>query len=117
MWIQEQSNDPLTVIGNSIAARRRVECDTGYCGELCNNKILDVLDPEEVSQIQSNLGQWHETINKQLKQFKCLKSVWKHSMEHYFNVTRAVIIITQLGIDNNEELFEIVGYDDSDWYA
>ena len=38
-------------------------------------------------------------------------------MELHSEATRAVIVITQLGIENGKEPFEIVGYDDSDWYA
>ena len=100
-----------------LQPEERVECDKGYRGEPRNAKIPSVSDPEEVARIRRRVGQRHETINKRFKQFKCLKSVWRHSMELHSAATRAVVVITQLGIENGEEPFEIDGYNDSGWYA
>ena len=67
-------------LASQLQPKERVECDKGYHGEPQNSKTPDVLDPEEVARIWRHVGQQHETINKQFKQFKCFKGVWRHSI-------------------------------------
>ena len=99
---------------NFLEENERVECDKGYRGEPRNARIPNASDSDDVASIRHRVGQRHETINKRLKQFKCLKNIWRHSLMLQSAATRAVVVITQLGIENGEEPFQ-VDYDDSTW--
>ena len=60
------------------------------------------------------VGQWHEMVNKRLKEFKCLKNVWRHDLNLHSVSLWAVAVITQLSFENGEPVFD-VGYDDFDY--
>ena len=52
----------------------------------------------------------HETVNKRMKQFGCLKQVFRHADDlayKHASAFRAVAVITQLSIDDGEPLFSV----------
>ena len=54
----------------------------------------------------------HETVNKQSKEWGSLSICFQRSIEKHDSVFRAVAVITQLAIENQEPLFQLD--DDSD---
>jgi len=91
-------------------AGEKVEADDGHRGEpsLVNPKFAS---SEEFAAMQSRVRHRHETVNKRLKQFKCLKADFHHGVLHHQICFFAVAVLTQLAIEDGEPLFP-VKYDD-----
>jgi hypothetical protein len=53
----------------------------------------------------------HEIINKRFKQWGILRQVFCHDLANHRNVFAAICVVTQLAIENGEQLFD-VHYDD-----
>jgi hypothetical protein len=82
-----------------------VEADGGYKGE-----------PEKIRLPYENLSNAdrraqrrargrHETVNRRFKQFGCLQNTFRHDTSKHDMVFRAVVVLTQLSINNGESLF------------
>jgi hypothetical protein len=56
----------------------------------------------------------HETVNKRFKQWAILEQPFRHDVINHRDVFSAVVVITQLAIENGEPLFD-VHYDDFDF--
>ena len=97
-----------------LALYERVEADDGYRGEIRSavTQLHRDGQGEVAILVKGRLQKRHETANKRLKQWKCLKEVFRHGIEKHSAVFRAVAVITQLSIENGEPLFG-VDYDDS----
>ena len=44
----------------------------------------------------------HETVNGRLKNWSCLREVWRHPIEKHKIAFAAVVVITQIAFDNGE---------------
>jgi len=103
------SNPDLAIFRRSLKQcllwNEKVIADKGYRGE------PQVWLPSEGSagQIEAHrlIRARHESFNKRLKQWGCLKQVWRHELSHHHLVFNAVALLTQLSIDNGEKLFYI----------
>ena len=90
----------------------RVEADDGYRGEYPRHcKIPDPLDSESTARMRQRVMQRHETVNKRLKNFGCLKQVFRHNLIFHSACFRAAVVVTQMAFDNSEPVFQ-VDYDD-----
>lgn len=91
----------------------RVEADAGYRGEHPRYvKIPDVLEEgTNVQRMRQRLMKRHETVNKRLKNFGCLKQAFRHDLVFHSACFRAVAVVTQLAFENGEPVFQ-VDYDD-----
>lgn len=49
----------------------------------------------------------HETINRRLKQWKCLSTKFRHPLFHHPKCFHAIICITQIIVQNGEPIFKI----------
>lgn len=99
----------ITFLGDG----ERVETDAGYRGENPEHtRIPNANDTEEVASMRARVGKRHETINRRFKQFNCLKNVWKHKLVLHSAAFRAIVVITQLLMDDGEPVFDVY-YDDS----
>lgn len=94
----------------------RVEADDGYRGEdpeYCKTPCGIWHDQSEESlALRSRVRRRHETINKRLKQFKCLSETFRHDILFHGYCFRAVAVLTQLSINHGKPLFPIDGYSD-----
>ena len=61
---------------------------------------------EEAEQKRTVLAR-HETVNRRFKQFGALKQVFRHNVGVHRVVFESVVVITQLGINNGEKLFQV----------
>jgi hypothetical protein len=91
-----------------------VEADYGYEGRL-HLKSSMTIAPERKA-MMSRVGKGQETVNRRFKQWKFLKSVFRHDLTMHCRVFSAIVVITQLAIElaieNGEPLFQ-VDYDDN----
>ena len=94
---------------HELDENERVECDDGY-------KSLDPFytktrtgfsRKEEKAGMQNTVRARHETVNKRLKQWECLAQPFRHDLKKHTDVLRAVAVIAQMAIENNEPLFGV----------
>lgn len=91
----------------------RVEADDGYIGDhpsfvKCPGGFTN---PKITEFMQQRVRNRQESINKRLKQFRCLAVPWRGNLLKHGTVFRAVAVITQLSINHGEQLFPC-GYRD-----
>jgi DDE superfamily endonuclease len=91
----------------------RVEADKGYRGE-----PLYVSDPGDFTSLAKKAAKAeararHETINRRLKQWSCLKQVYRHDLEKHSVVLRAVAVLVQLNIKNFDHPWQVNYHDDT----
>ena len=95
-----------------LAPGERVECDRGYCGEFCKIDLPDECCGHGTRQYKTKqiVRARHETVNRRLKQFGCLKQQFRHPISKHSTVCCAVIAIVQISLENGHPLFDI-GYE------
>ena len=91
----------------------RVEADDGYVGEAplhvkCPKKEFDQLQKKMRQRVRCR----QETANKRFKSFEILNSTFRHDISLHSNIFRAVVVLTQLQIEDGEPLFETTDYYD-----
>lgn len=92
----------------------RVEADDGYIGDdprycKCPGSYGARSDQQKM---RGRLRMRHETVNERIKNFRCLEMRFRHSMPKHAACFRACAILTQLAMENGEELFDMREYDD-----
>ena len=87
----------------------RVEADDGYSGEdpvTCKTPGgLSSRCDKEAAKLRLRIRARHETVNARIKTFGALKQRSRHPTENHGMFVRAVIVLTQLMIENGEPLF------------
>jgi len=84
-----------------------VEADAGYRGEPTKIRTpSDYLSAEDKTN-KSNARARHETVNRRLKQWGCLKKVYRHDLSKHRTVFTAVAVLTQLAIESGEVLYGV----------
>ena len=100
---------------NMLEPNERVEADDGYVGEdplHVKAPASMVHDQDEKRKImRSRVRSRHETVNKRLKQFKCLE-IFRHDVQLHGTCFRACAVLTQLEIENGHPLFSVSEYSD-----
>jgi hypothetical protein len=86
-----------------------VEADDGYIGEAPQKVKRPGCPsyPTENQGMQNRVRSRQETINERLKNWAILNVMYHHDLMEHGNVFRAIIVITQIGINGGERLFEI----------
>ena len=104
---------------DNLEEGERVEAYNGYKGDdpdFAKSKS-GIFHPQSASSIRNTVCARHETVNKRFKQFGVLSAVIRHDMTKHSTVFYAVVLLTQLAIEDGEPLFQVEGYDDSDFYG
>jgi len=87
----------------------RVEADNGYLGEdpvTCKTPGgLTSKSDKKAAKFRDRIRARHETVNARIKTFGVLKNRFRHQTENHGAFFRAVIVLTQLMIENGEPLF------------
>ena len=96
---------------NFLEDGERVEADDGYKGEPHHVKTPTGFYSDEQLMMKATVCARHETCNKHMKQWGCLKHVFCHDIRRYSSVFWAVTVITQLTLKHGEPLFH-VNYND-----
>ena len=84
-----------------------VEADKGYRGEYCHVRTPVDYQTEEEKKAKNTVRARHETVNRRFKQFAALKQVFRHDINVHRVVFEAVVVITQLNINNGDKLFQV----------
>ena len=82
-----------------------VEADAGYRGDFRVSCPSDWRNNKENSMKRAARAR-HETVNRRLKQFNCLKN-FRHGKELHAYCFNSIAVITQLAIENGEPLYNI----------
>ena len=84
-----------------------VEADNGYRGEYYHVRTPADYHTEEERREKAVVMARQETANRRFKQFGVLKQVFRHDINVHRVVFEAVVVITQLNINNGEKLFKV----------
>ena len=96
------------VLRHFLEPGERVEADNGYVGAVDKVKCPNnPCNPVENEPKQSRVRSRHETINGRFKTWQVLKNTYRHDIKRHGEVFRAIAIITQLGIEHGEPLFQV----------
>ena len=87
----------------------RVEADDGYIGEAPQKVNCPGCpsNPIEKEPMQKRVQGRHESLNGRFKNWEILKSMYRHDLLEHEKVFMAIAVITQIGIDAGEALFEV----------
>ena len=90
----------------------RVEADDVYHGDdpiYCKTPrgSSSLSEGAKAKEVRQRIRSRHETVNKRIKDFGILSQVYRHKLIDHCHVFRAVVVLTQLAIENGEPLFEI----------
>jgi hypothetical protein len=95
-----------SALKQALAPGEKVEADNGYPGKRGTVRTAN----DYVSQVDKKAKQRararHETVNRRLKQFNCLKAVYRHDQDKHWMVFTAVAVCTQLSFDYGEHPFQ-----------
>ena len=94
----------------------RVEADDGYIGEAplkvrCPKCITTPLERKEMMAV---VRMRHETVNRRIKQWRCMKDVFRHGIDFHSICFSAVAVMTQIAISQGEPLFQVKYTDNID---
>ena len=94
----------------------RVEADDGYVGEdPANIKVPgSVVHDHDDRQliVRTRVRRRHEGINKRIKQFKCVETVFRQDIAFHKDCFFACAVLTQLEIENGHPHFDTSEYKD-----
>ena len=94
---------------NNLDPYERVEADDGYIAEAPERVRCPrcITTPLERKRMMAIVRMRHETINRRVKQWRCLKSVFRHELDLHTDCFTAVCVLTQIAISNGEPLFQV----------
>ena len=90
----------------------KVIADRGYKGD---TKICtpDDWKSKAHKKAMSQLRARQETVNSRLKNWGCLSQIFRHARDKHHLVTKSILMIIQISINNGNPLFQITSYHDS----
>jgi hypothetical protein len=83
------------------------ETGKGYRGQTNCVRAADLCATTEERNIKGVARNLHETCNKRLQQFGCLKQRYRHHLSGHMLVFSSVAVLTQLEIENGAPLFKV----------
>jgi DDE superfamily endonuclease len=108
----------INIFRNSLQSHlsesERVEADDGYLGGAPQyiKCPASFANPSECEAMQQMVRSHQEHVNARLKNFGCLRNIYRHNLGYHADVFRACAILIQLAINDGEKLFQVV-YDDA----
>ena len=87
----------------------RVEAGDGYRGEAPREVKCPAsfTNPVENEAMQQRVRNRQETMNLRFKQWAILSERYRHDLSEHGHVFRAIVVLTQLAIENGEPLFDV----------
>lgn len=87
-----------------------VVADGGYRGEKATtptgfNGYYD--------KIKATVRARHENVNQRLKEFKCLKNIYRHLRQEHYLFFSPCVVMVQLGIERGQQIFQVDEYDEA----
>ena len=94
-------------LASNLDENERVEADDGYeHGDPAMVKSKSGIFHDN-HEIRNTVRARQETVNKRIKQFGALSSVFRHGVQKHGIVFDSAAVLTQLSIDRGETLFQI----------
>jgi hypothetical protein len=90
-----------------LAPGEMVEADKGYRGERHKIRTADNYLSRTDRKAKKKARARHETVNKRLKQWGCLKQIFRHDPRKHKLVFKAVAVCTQLCFEHGETPFQV----------
>lgn len=90
-----------------LFAGEMAQADGIYVSERRTIIAPNEFDGGAVQTLKDDVRARHETVNKLLKQFGILKSVFRQELSKHKAVFEAVAVITQIAIRNGKEPYEV----------
>ena len=86
-----------------------MEADDGNIGEAPQKVKCPgcVTNPDENQEMQNSVRARHESLNGRLKNWAILSTMYRHDLMEHGNVFWAIAVMTQIGINAGEKLFEV----------
>ena len=99
---------------DALDINERVKADGGYKSldpQFCKTPYgyTSIAHPER-KRMASRVRARHETINRRLKKFNILTTVYRHSKNDHMDAFHAVCVVVQVEMLNGEPLFQIENY-------
>ena len=89
-----------------LPVREKVITDRGYCvNPFC--LTLDESLNEEHKKFMGKARARHETVNRRLKQWKCLQQLWRHDRSKHHFVFKTVTTLVQLEFEFGHKPFQV----------
>ena len=87
----------------------RVEADNGYrgSGPWYVKCPANIGNPTANLEMQNRVRSRHETVNGRFKSWAILEERYRHDLSTHGYVFRAIVVLTQLSIENGEPLFKV----------
>ena len=114
LWCIPRHNFFGTALKYHLDEGERVQADRGYAGDERVKAPGPLYTEDAYLKMSKKIASRHETVNKRFKIFQCLVHRFRHDVVKYTICFRAIAVITQLGIENGEPLFQ-VNYNDRDY--
>lgn len=89
-------------LAKRLAINERIVADKGYKNDRCFYNI-----PNHPESFSSRIRARHETVNRRLKHFSVLGSMFRHDISLHSACFHAALNLTQLMISHSEPLFQI----------
>lgn len=93
-------------LAHQLEQNERVIADNGYKHPRCITRD-SASKNHALSSLCSTIRARHETVNRRIKQFNILKSVFRHNVQLHSKVFHAVVRLTALMLDTSDPLFTI----------
>ena len=92
-----------------LDTHERVEADDGYRDESPGKVTYPAsfTNPTENEAMQQRVRNRQETVNKRFKQWEILAMQYRHDICDHAHVFRAIVVLTQLSLENGEPLFPV----------
>ena len=92
-----------------LGQNERVKANDGYSGEAPGKVkcLASVVNPIENEGMQSRVRNRHETVNKWFKLWGVLNQIYRHNIDAHAYIFRAIVVLTQLSLENDEPLFPV----------
>ena len=96
--------------------RERVITDRGYRGNpFCVTPDQSLNEAHRV--FMSKARARHETINRRLKQWQCLKQMWRHDRHKHHFAFKSVLTLVQLEFHHGHRPFQLNVVNDNQEYT
>ncbi len=86
-----------------------MEADNGYIGEAPQKVKCPgcALNPTENQAMQNRVRSRHKSLNRRLKNWAILTSLYRHDLMEHGHIFWAIAVITQISINVGEKLFKV----------
>jgi DDE superfamily endonuclease len=89
-----------------LAVGELVEADRGYRGRDVKARTPDDFVSQSDKRAKERARARHETVNRRLKQWRCMGQKWRHCRSKHKLAFGAVAVITQMAFESGERPFQ-----------